>query len=323
VVQKEWGCLGIHHKKHKRTKDTNILCFLSFCGFCGEFRNQQSNMSYSYKITGTHQIKLNEFDPEDDAGLDRNEGEEKLKALSAELTRLQELLYAANDSAVLVVLQGRDTSGKDGTIKAVMGPLNSLGCTVASFKVPTEKELAHDFLWRIHRQTPGRGEIAIFNRSHYEDVLVARVHKLVPDKKWRARYVQINNFEKLLADNGTIILKFYLHISKKEQEERLLEREQEREKYWKLSVGDWMEREHWNDYTRAYEDAINRCSTPYAPWYIVPANKKWFRNLAVAEALVNALKPLQNGWRQKLETIGSAEKAEIEAYRRRLKVPKK
>ncbi|MBO0721238.1 MAG: polyphosphate kinase 2 family protein [Blastocatellia bacterium] len=280
-------------------------------------------MSYAHKITGTQQIKLNDFDPEDDAGLDREEGEEKFKALSEELTRLQELLYAANDTSVLIVLQGRDTSGKDGTIKAVMGPLNSVGCTVASFKVPTEKELAHDFLWRVHRQTPGHGEIAIFNRSHYEDVLVVRVHKLVPDKIWRARYVQINNFEKLLADSQTIILKFYLHISKKEQEDRLLEREADHYKYWKLSVGDWKEREHWNDYTRAYEDAINRCSTTYAPWYIVPANKKWFRNLAVAEVIVNALKPWQHSWRQKIEAIGNEEKAKIEAYRRQLKASKK
>jgi PPK2 family polyphosphate:nucleotide phosphotransferase len=280
-------------------------------------------MAYAHKITGTHPIKLNDFDPEEDAGLDREEGEEKLKALSEELTRLQELLYAASDSAALIVLQGRDTSGKDGTIKAVMGPLNSLGCTVASFKVPTEKELAHDFLWRIHPHTPGRGEIAIFNRSHYEDVLVVRVHKLVPDKFWRARYDHINHFEKLLADSNTIILKFYLHISKKEQEERLLEREQDPEKYWKLSLGDWKERERWNDYTRAYEDAINRCSTPYAPWYIVPANKKWFRNLAVAQTIVNALRPLQNGWRRKLEAIGKEELAKIEAYRRQLKVSKK
>ena len=280
-------------------------------------------MVYAHKITGTHPIKLNDFDPEHDAGLDREEGEEKLIALSEELTHLQELLYAASDSAVLIVLQGRDTSGKDGTIKAVMGPLNSLGCTVAAFKVPTEKELAHDFLWRIHPHTPGRGEIAIFNRSHYEDVLVVRVHKLVPDKIWRARYDHINHFEKLLADSHTIILKFYLHISKKEQEERLLEREQDPEKYWKLSLGDWKEREHWNDYTRAYEDAINRCSTPYAPWYIVPANKKWFRNLAVAQTIVNALRPLQNGWRRKLGAIGKEELAKIEAYRRQLKASKK
>jgi PPK2 family polyphosphate:nucleotide phosphotransferase len=273
-------------------------------------------MPYAHKITGDHPIKLSDFDPNDDAGLKREDGEAKLDKLSRELTRLQELLYAASDQSVLIVLQGRDTSGKDGTIKTVMGPLNSLGCNVASFKVPTEKERAHDFLWRVHAQTPGNGEITIFNRSHYEDVLVVRVHKLVPDPVWRARYDHINAFEKLLADSRTIVLKFYLHISKREQEERLLEREQDPTKYWKLSAGDWKEREYWNAYTRAYEDAINRCAAPHAPWFIVPANKKWFRNLAVADALVATLRPYQKQWMQKLETIGAEAKAEIEALRR-------
>jgi PPK2 family polyphosphate:nucleotide phosphotransferase len=273
-------------------------------------------MPYAHKITGNHPIKLSDFDPDDDAGLKREDGEAKLDKLSRELTRLQELLYAASDQSMLIVLQGRDTSGKDGTIKTVMGPLNSLGCNVASFKVPTEKERAHDFLWRVHAQTPGNGEITIFNRSHYEDVLVVRVHKLVPDPVWRARYDHINAFEKLLADSRTIVLKFYLHISKREQEERLLEREQDPTKYWKLSAGDWKEREYWNAYTRAYEDAINRCAAPHAPWFIVPANKKWFRNLAVADALVATLRPYQKQWMQKLETIGAEAKAEIEALRR-------
>jgi PPK2 family polyphosphate:nucleotide phosphotransferase len=273
-------------------------------------------MPYAHRITGNHPIKLSDFDPDDDTGLKREDGEAKLDKLSQELTRLQELLYAASDQSVLIVLQGRDTSGKDGTIKTVMGPLNSLGCNVASFKVPTEKERAHDFLWRVHAQTPGNGEITIFNRSHYEDVLVVRVHKLVPDPVWRARYDHINAFEKLLTDSRTIVLKFYLHISKREQEERLLEREQDATKYWKLSAGDWKEREYWNAYTRAYEDAINRCAAPHAPWFIVPANKKWFRNLAVADALVATLRPYQKQWMQKLETIGAKAKAEIEALRR-------
>jgi PPK2 family polyphosphate:nucleotide phosphotransferase len=273
-------------------------------------------MPYAHKLTGAQPIKLRDFEAEQDGGLNREAGAEKLKALNEELTRLQELLYAASQHSVLMVLQGRDTSGKDGTIKAVMGPLNALGCNVASFKVPTEKERAHDFLWRVHQQTPGRGEITIFNRSHYEDVLVVRVHKLVTDKVWRARYEHINAFEKLLADTNTIILKFYLHISKQEQEQRLLAREQEAEKYWKLSAGDWREREHWNDYTRAYEDALNRCSTPHAPWFVVPADKKWFRNLAVAEAIVNALRPYEKQWRARLEEIGREARAEIEAYRK-------
>src|SRR5262245_2554977 len=186
---------------------------------------------------------------------------------------------------------------------------------VASFKVPTEKELAHDFLWRVHQHTPAKGEITIFNRSHYEDVLVTRVHHLTPQRVWRARYDHINAFEKLLADSGALILKFYLHISKEEQEERLLEREQDRTKYWKLSVGDWKERAYWNAYTRAYEDAINRCSAPRAPWFIVPADKKWFRNLAVAEAIVAALKPFEKQWLKKLDDVGRREKALIEEFR--------
>jgi PPK2 family polyphosphate:nucleotide phosphotransferase len=278
-------------------------------------RNQ--TMSYAHKITGTHPIELKDFDPQHDAGLKREEGEEKLAKLCDELTRLQELLYAAGDRSVLVVLQGLDTSGKDGTIKAVMGPLNALGCNVASFKVPSEIERAHDFLWRVHSKTPAKGEIAIFNRSHYEDVLVVRVHKLTPDKIWQARYDHINAFEKLLStDSKTIILKFYLHISKKEQEKRLLERELDPEKSWKLSVGDWKEREYWNDYLRAYEDAINRCSAPHAPWFIVPADKKWFRNLAVAEALVDALKPFEESWMRELGELGKREKALIDEYRK-------
>lgn len=272
-------------------------------------------MAYAHKLTGNQLIKLSNFDPEYDAGLTKEDGEAKLKKLSAELTRLQELLYAAGQHSVLIVLQGRDTSGKDGTIKTVMGPLNSLGCQVASFKVPTAQELAHDFLWRVHQQTPGKGEITIFNRSHYEDVLVVRVHKFAPDKVWKARYDHINNFEKLLADSSTIVLKFYLHISKQEQEQRLLEREQDATKYWKLSAGDWKEREHWNDYTRAYEDALNQCSSPQAPWFVIPANKKWFRNLAVAEAVVAAMKPYEKQWMKRLEEIGLKSKAEIEEFR--------
>ncbi len=220
-----------------------------------------------------------------------------------ELIELQELLYAVRSHSVLVILQGRDTSGKDGTIRHVAGPLNSQSCSVASFKVPTEEELAHDFLWRVHAQTPPSGDIRIFNRSHYEDVLVVRVHKLAPKEVWRQRYEHINAFEQLLADSGTIILKFYLHISKEEQKQRLLEREKDPVKSWKLSVNDWKEREHWDDYTAAYEDALNRCSTKHAPWFIVPADKKWFRNLAVAETLRNALMPFKKSWLEKMRRV--------------------
>lgn len=273
-------------------------------------------MSYTYRLEGKHKIKLEDFDPREDAGLKRHEAEKRTAKLIEELVELQELLYAARQQSVLVILQGRDTSGKDGTIRHVAGPLNPQGCTVASFKVPTEEELAHDFLWRVHARTPPLGHIQIFNRSHYEDVLVARVHKLVPKQVWHSRYEHINTFERLLADSSTIILKFYLHISKNEQEERLLKREEDPTKSWKLSVGDWKEREYWDDYTTAYEEALNRCCTEYAPWFIVPADKKWFRNLAVAEALRDVLMPYKESWLESLEETGRERRKEIEEYRR-------
>jgi PPK2 family polyphosphate:nucleotide phosphotransferase len=273
-------------------------------------------MSYAHRLEGERPIKLKDFATgAEKAGLKRAEAEEQTARLIEELVELQELLYAAQMQSVLVVLQGRDTSGKDGTISHVTGPLNSQGCTVASFKVPTPAELAHDFLWRVHAQTPARGQMQIFNRSHYEDVLVVRVHELAPEAIWRGRYDHINAFERLLADSSTIILKFYLHISKEEQEQRLREREQDATKAWKLAVGDWKEREHWDAYTEAYEDALNRCSTKHAPWFIVPADKKWFRNLAVAEALRDALAPFKEKWLEKLAEVGRESKQEIEQYR--------
>jgi PPK2 family polyphosphate:nucleotide phosphotransferase len=271
-------------------------------------------MGYAHRLEGKHKIKLKDFDPGDKAGLKRGEGEEQTASLLEELIELQELLYAAQTESLLVVLQGRDTSGKDGTIRHVAGPLNSQSCSVASFKVPTEEELAHDFLWRIHTQTPPLGHIKIFNRSHYEDVLVVRVHELAPKEVWRERYEHINAFERLLADSSTIILKFYLHISKDEQEQRLREREADPIKSWKLSVGDWKEREYWDAYTAAYEDALNRCSTKQAPWFIVPADKKWFRDLAVAEAMRDALKPYKKQWLAKLEAQGQERKKAIAEY---------
>ena len=272
-------------------------------------------MGYAHRVRGERRIKLADFDPGEDAGLTRNEAEAKTAQIIGELIELQELLYAVRLQSLLVVLQGRDTSGKDGTIRHVTGPLNSQSCAVSSFKVPTEEELAHDFLWRVHPQTPLAGHIKLFNRSHYEDVLVVRVHELVPKEIWRSRYEHINAFEKLVADSATIILKFYLHISKDEQERRLLDREKDPLKSWKLSVADWKEREYWDDYTEAYEDVLNRCSTRYAPWFIVPADKKWFRNLAVAQTMRDALMPFRQGWLQKLEEVGRERRKAIEEYR--------
>jgi PPK2 family polyphosphate:nucleotide phosphotransferase len=226
---------------------------------------------------------------------------------------LQELLYGAAHQSVLIILQGLDTSGKDGTIKHVMSQINPIGCHAWAFKVPTAEELSHDFLWRVHQRTPARGMFAIFNRSHYEDVLVVRVHNLVPEDVWRKRYEQINHFEHLLAQNDTIICKFFLHISKDEQKRRLLAREQNPDKSWKLSLADWQERAYWDAYQEAYADALGRCGTPWAPWQIIPANKKWYRNFAIARALVERLTPYQQRWQQELRERGKAELEKIRA----------
>ena len=273
-------------------------------------------MSYAHRLEGDRRIKLEDFDTSDAAGLKREQAEKKTAEIIEELIELQELLYAARRQSMLIILQGRDTSGKDGVIRHVAGPLNSQSCSVSSFKVPTEEELAHDFLWRIHAHTPRLGDIKIFNRSHYEDVLVVRVHKLVPKEVWRTRYTHINEFERSLADSSTSILKFYLHISKEEQEKRLLEREKDTTKSWKLSVGDWKEREYWDEYTKAYEDALIKCSSRRRPWFIVPADKKWFRNLAIAEAVRDALVPFKKTWLEQLEEAGREKKKEIEEFRR-------
>lgn len=266
-------------------------------------------------LDGGKKIELSEIDPDDRGGVQQEEGKERSAHLLQELSELQTLLYAAQETPVLIVLQGMDTAGKDGTIRHVMSAMNPLSCRVASFKVPTPSEAAHDFLWRVHSQTPSRGMVTIFNRSHYEDVLVVRVHKLVPEAVWKRRYDHINHFEALLTDADTIVLKFFLHISKEEQKKRLLEREKDPMKAWKLSPADWKERELWDDYQAAYEDAINRCSTPKAPWYVVPANHKWYRDLAIAETVAAALRPFRKSWVDRLEKIGSEELKQLRAQR--------
>ena len=209
------------------------------------------------------------------------------------LAELQYLLYAENKHAVLVVLQAMDAGGKDGTIRTVMGPMNPQSCKVTAFKGPSEEELAHDFLWRVHRFVPRKGEVRIFNRSHYEDVLIVRVHNLVPKSLWSARYEQINNFEKMLVENDIHVIKLFLHISREEQRNRLKERLDDPTKHWKADPADFKEREYWDEYTQAYDDILTRCSTEYAPWYVIPANKKWFRNLAIAEIMVDQLSRLK------------------------------
>ena len=239
-------------------------------------------------------VALKRIDP-DETGSYRSaeDAQGVLQKHLSELARQQNLLYAQGKYALLVVLQGMDTSGKDGTIRHVMSGVSPLGVTVKAFKKPNEEELAHDFLWRVHRSVPRHGTIGIFNRSHYEDVLIVRVHDLVPKKVWKTRYEQINRFEKNLVENNVIILKFFLHISKGEQRERLQQRLKDPTRYWKFSLDDVEERRYWSDYRKAYEDVLQKCSTKWAPWHIVPANKKWYRNLVVAQTMVETLRTLK------------------------------
>ena len=252
-------------------------------------------------------------DPPD--GMTAAKAEKRFETLGAELFDLQDAMWGARLHGVVVVLQGRDAAGKDGTIKHVAGCLNPRGVSVVSFGVPTLEESQHDFLWRVHRHMPRHGEFAILNRSHYEDVLVVRVHKLAPKKLWKPRYGHIADFEALLAEQNTIVLKFFLHITKKEQKERLLEREARPETAWKLNAGDWQERKYWDDYTEAYEDAISRTAAEHAPWIVVPANAKWYRNLVVAEAIADALRPHRSAWLAKLKEIGKEARATLREYR--------
>lgn len=268
-----------------------------------------------YPVRPGEKVKLDTIDPRQDGGLDRAKAEAELEQLALEIDTLQELLFGAGTHSVLVIMQGMDTSGKDGTTRKVFSQVSPLGSYVVSFKVPTEKELSHDFLWRVHRQTPEKGTIGIFNRSHYEDVLVVRVHSLVPEPVWRGRYRMINDFEYMLAQNNTIILKFFLHISKQEQEQRLLEREQEVTKAWKLSTGDWRERQHWDSYMAAYEEALSECSTDHAPWLIVPADRKWYRNYVIASAVAETLRGYKDDWMARLGKLGETRLAELAAYR--------
>lgn len=237
-------------------------------------------------------VKLSDKDAVDDEAPRSDEADGLLEPLLKELEQLQTALYAESKQALLVVLQGRDAAGKDGLIRKVFGPLNSQGCVVSSFKRPTEYELARDYLWRVHQVVPPKGTIGVFNRSHYEDVLVVRVHGLVPQSVWSKRFDQINDFERILAENGVRILKFCLHISKDEQQQRLLDRLNDPLKNWKFQVGDLDERKLWDDYTTAYEEMLERCSTRWAPWYLVPGDRKSTRNLLITQVLVETLKEM-------------------------------
>jgi len=254
------------------------------------------NGTDQFRIKTGSKVDLGKIDPNFHGDYENEDAAvTELAKNSQRLTELQALMTAENKHSLLIVLQAMDGGGKDGTIKHVMSAMNPQGCSVVGFKVPTAEELAHDYLWRIHKVTPGKGRITVFNRSHFEDVLVVRVHNLVPVDVWSKRYNEINAFERGLANSGTTIVKFFLHIDKEEQLRRFKDRLDEPGKQWKISDSDYTEREYWDDYQQAYVDAISKCSFNYAPWYVIPANHKWIRNLMVSQILVETME----GWKMK------------------------
>ena len=252
-------------------------------------------MNYKKKfcVAPGSRIKLDKIDA---SFTDKHESHEhalpEIQAFSQYMHDYQYLMYAESKRSLLICLQGRDAAGKDGTINHVLSSMNPQGCTVTGFKAPSKEEAAHDFLWRYHNHTPAKGQVAIFNRSHYEDVLIQRVHNWVPKKVWSKRYEHINHFEKMLYDNGTYILKFYLHIDPDEQLERFKQRIADNSRHWKISENDYAERPFWDSYTKAFEDALSNCSTDYAPWFVIPSNHKWFRNLAISKIVVETFEAL-------------------------------
>ncbi len=268
-------------------------------------------MGHALRFDGSQRVDLAAIDPRGDEAVEKKMVEAALAVLEDELGQMQELLYAAGIDALLIVLQGMDTAGKDGAIRHVLSKMDAQGVHVWSFKVPTDEERSHDFLWRHHLRTPSSSMVAVFNRSYYEAVLVEPVKGIVTPEVAASRYPHINGFESLLTQSNTIVAKFFLYISKIEQEKRLLARQKDVEKAWKLSLGDWQERERWDAYMAAYQEAIAATSTPYAPWYVVPADRKWYRDLAVAEALAELLRPHRAGWLEALQERGAHELAAL------------
>ena len=258
-------------------------------------------MSQPLKVVSP--IRLKNFDPDFTGGLDKEKAREATIPLCTRICELQERLYADARRSVIILLQGMDTSGKDGVAKRVLEFVSPSGVETTNFKAPSAEELAHDFLWRVHKAVPRFGNIGVFNRSHYEEVLIVRVLKFVPKSVWQSRYAQINAFEKHLSDNGVVLLKFFLHISKEEQAERLKARIEDPTKNWKFRKDDLEMRTHWKKFQEAYEDAINQCSTPFAPWHIVPSNHKWYRNYVVARTVVDALENLKLKWPKPKEDL--------------------
>jgi PPK2 family polyphosphate:nucleotide phosphotransferase len=252
------------------------------------------NYEREFRVSPGSRVRLRKLDPQQtDKDEDKHSASRKVAKLQQRMDELQFQLYAENKRSLLICLQALDAGGKDGVVRHVIGSMNPQGCRVTSFKQPNSEELAHDFLWRVEQKTPRRGEVVIFNRSHYEDVIVVRVHDLVPKPVWSQRYEQINAFERRLITSGTHILKFFLHISKEEQLERFKDRLDDKSRWWKISESDYSEREYWNDYASAYEDALSKCSTADAPWYVIPSDHKWFRNLAISRIIADKLEALR------------------------------
>jgi len=272
-------------------------------------------MAFLQAIPPGTRVRLAEVNANEDGGVPKESGKQQLLALGDRLGDQLNLLYAAGEDSLLVVFQGRDSAGKDGSIRRILEHTNVQSTRVVPFKVPTEEERAHDFLWRVHRMVPAQGEVTLFNRSHYEDVLAVRVHSLAPKAIWQRRYDHINAFEDVVTERGTIIVKFFLHIDPDEQYRRLLSRENDQTKSWKLNPADWNDRERWDDYTEAYEDVLAKCSKPKAPWFVVPANRKWFRDLAIADTLVKTLEPYEAHWQERLQERANAAHAAMAAYR--------
>ncbi|MCG9894550.1 MAG: hypothetical protein MH204_03625 [Fimbriimonadaceae bacterium] len=272
-------------------------------------------MSRLVKIKPGQKVDLKKVStlPPDDA--DKDVSAKLLKEWQVEFDELEDLFAFAAVKGLLINVQGMDAAGKDGACRRIFGMGNILTGRAVCFKVPTATELAHDYLWRIHKEAPARGEIVIFNRSHYEDVLVVKVHELAPAKDIELRYRQINDFERMLTENGVIILKFFLHISKEEQEKRLLRREENPRASWKLAAADWREREHWDEYQDVYEEALSRCSTEWAPWHIVPSDKKWWRDHQIVEVLIEHMRELRPGMEQFLEDLGVKRRAELAEWK--------
>jgi PPK2 family polyphosphate:nucleotide phosphotransferase len=272
-------------------------------------------VGYATRVEGERSFQLAGIDPGEDGGLDESEAEQCLAKLTAELRELQELMFAAETNGILVILQGMDASGKDVTIGNVFAAADPASCRVAAFKEQTPEEEAHHFLWRADKLTPGHGELVIFDRSYYEQVLLPQVHDELAEDDVCRRFANINDFERLLHEHGIIVVKFFLHVSEEEQGRRLEDREANLETAWKISPRDWQERQFWDAYMAAYEATIDACASPHAPWYVTPADHQWFHNLAVAEALLERLRPYREDWIEARNQRGEQQRAEAERVR--------